>query len=209
MTDNPVPIKVDIEDRPLSPMQLAFVREYVSDPSSVTKAAKRAGYSIQTANEAGGRLMMDPRVKRAIQIAQDNRSEAIGISSERVLQELAKIAFANPGDEIKTTVEGDIDLSSVKGALAEVIVSTTTGRSKYKNISVKTVKIADKITALRLLGQHIGMFKEQVEVSGKLSLAELIDQSYKPDIIEGEVIEPDLVENSEELLKLEDKTEIG
>lgn len=196
-----------IEDRPLSPMQVRFVEEYVQDPTSITKAAKRAGYSLETANVAGSRLMADPRIKRAIQVAQDTRAEAIGLSKERVLQELAKIAFATPGEEIKTTLDGDIDMQSVKGSLAEVIVSTTTGRSKYKNISVKTVKIADKITALVKLGQHMGMFKDQVEVTGKLSLAELIDRSYKPDIIEGEVVEPDLVENSEELLKLENQTE--
>lgn len=202
-----MPTSIALEDRPLSPMQVRFVEEYVQDPTSITKAAKRAGYALETANVAGSRLMADPRIKHAIQVAQDTRAEAIGLSKERVLQELAKIAFAAPGEEIKTTLDGDIDMQSIKGSLAEVIVSTTTGRSKYKNISVKTVKIADKITALVKLGQHMGMFKDQVEVTGKLSLAELIDQSYKPDIIEGEVIEPDLVENSEELLKLEDQTE--
>lgn len=167
------------EDKPLSAMQIRFVEEMIIDPSNVTKAAKRAGYSLSTANEAGGRLMMDSRVKKMIETAQDTRAKAIGISQERILQELAKIAFAEAGAEIKLTADGDLDMQSLKNQVGEVIVSAQTGRNKSKATSFKTVKIADKVTALVKIGQHLGMFKDQVEVSGQLSLEKLIEQSFE------------------------------
>lgn len=166
------------EDRPLSVQQLRFVEEMVADPSNVTKAAKRAGYSIHTANESGGRNMMDPRIKRAIQIAQDTRSAAIGISKERVLQELAKVAFAQLGEQVKLTEDGDIDMGSLKNTISEVAISATSGKNKSKTTTVKTVKMADKVAALVKLGQHLGMFKTEVEHSGSVGLLDLINDSY-------------------------------
>ncbi len=180
MGNKPVlhPISESKGEKPLGPQQLRFVEEMLIDPSSVTKAAKRAGYSTYTANESGGRLMMDPRVRRAIQVAQDTRAEAIGISKERVLQELAKVAFAQLGEQVKLTDDGDIDMGSLKNTISEVAISATSGRNKSKTTTVKTVKMADKVAALVKLGQHLGMFKEQVEHSGQVGLLELINQSY-------------------------------
>lgn len=167
------------EDAPLSPQQLRFVEEMLIDPTSQVKAAKRAGYSISTASQAASRLMADTRVKQAIQLAQDARSKEIGISKERILQELARIAFADVGEKITVNEDGDIDLSTLRGTASEVIVNAISGKGgKNKAVSVKTVKMADKISALVKMGQHLGMFKEQ-EVSVHLTLDKLIEDSYK------------------------------
>lgn len=169
--------QIPAEDRPLSVQQLRFVEEYCVDPTSITQAAKRAGYALGSASQAASRLMADPRIKRAIQVAQDKRAESIGISKERILQEIAKIAFAEVGSEI--TVEDDeIDLSKLRGSASEVIVSTSaSGGRKSRSVSVRTVKQADKLGALYKLGQHVGMFKEQT-VDVNLSLDNLIKDSY-------------------------------
>lgn len=50
---------------PLTPKQLAFVREYCVDMNA-TQAAARAGYSEKTANEQGSRLLAHVGVKAAI-----------------------------------------------------------------------------------------------------------------------------------------------
>ena len=62
---------VDI-NKPLEPMQLRFVTEYISDSSSVKAAAIRAGYSIDTASQQGSRLLADPRVQSLINEANKN-----------------------------------------------------------------------------------------------------------------------------------------
>jgi len=168
-----------LEETPLTDQQLRFVEEMLLDPSSQTGAAKRAGYSISTATQAASRLMADPRVKESLRIAQETRAKSMGISKERVLQELARIAFADVGDQVTVNEEGEFDLSKLKGTSSEVVVNTISGKSgKSKAVTVKTVKQADRLAALVKLGQHLGMFKDN-EVSVHLTLDKLVEQSYK------------------------------
>lgn len=168
-----------LEETPLSEQQLRFVEEILIDPSSQTGAAKRAGYSLSTATQAASRLMADPRVKEAIRLAQETRIKAIGITTERVLQELARIAFADVGDQIEVSEDGEFDLSKLRGTSSEVVVNTISGKSgKSKAVTVKTVKQADRLAALEKLGKHLGMFKND-EVQINLTLDKLVEQSYK------------------------------
>ena len=79
--------------------------------------------------------------------------------------ELAKIAFVNADDVI------DFKTATVKeGARPEDMAA-------IQSVKVKTfgedglereIKMADKIKTLELLGRHLGMFKDKVEVSGTL-----------------------------------------
>ncbi|MDE1867538.1 MAG: terminase small subunit [Thaumarchaeota archaeon] len=166
-------------DRPLTPQQKRFAREYVFD-LSVTKAAIRSGYSLKTATFSGSRLMADPRIKIAIKEAQEEMANATGITPERVLQEFAKIAFANIKDYTYQSDSGDtcIDLENMSrdaaAALTELTVETAKGKTTVRKVKVKP---ADKIAALVQLGKHLGMFKEQIEHSGSLTLEQLVTDS--------------------------------
>lgn len=188
--------------QPLNPMQTRFVEEMLEDPTSPTAAAKRAGYALKHASHAASGLMKDVRVQETLKKAQDKRAERIGISKERVLQELALIAFAKVGGLVRVVdgveqvnVGGLNDINS--DFPIEATVSTTKGSIKTQTITYRTVKLADKIAALEKLGKHLGMFKDQVEVNGTISLEKLVEASMieaPGEIIEGEVIEP-LLEN--------------
>ena len=174
---------------PLTDRMLRFVNEYILDPSNATKAAIRAGYSIDTAKVAASKLMRDPRIQRAISDSQKEGLKTCGISAARILQELALIAFAKPGDVIKKiTPEGEIS-EDVQG---EINVSQVdSGGRKSRAVSVKTIKVADKLVALEKLGKHLGMFKETVDVNHNMSLRDMIleanqtleDQTDKPETI--------------------------
>lgn len=174
---------------PLSPMELRFVEEMIKDGSVQKKAAIRAGYSIDTASQAASRMMNDPRVQNMIEQANKKAVEVVGITAARVLQELALIAFARPGDVIKIGDDGEADvdlkgLSNDKSSGSEVSISTVSGAGgkKSKAVSVKTVKPADKVAALVTIAKMSNFFpKEQIEVTGKLTLAELIAQSFDSD----------------------------
>jgi len=171
-------------------MQMRFVEEYIQDPSSASRAAKRAGYSLSTAPEVASRLLADPRVQRMIEEATQQAIKALGITKERVLQELAVIAFSNPNSVITMDEKGEpvidlLSLKSDKSGATEVSISVVNGRSgKQKIVNIKTVKPADKVAALEKLGKAMNMFKEQVEVTQKVSLVDLIEQSYGPQEIE-------------------------
>lgn len=173
-------------EAPLSTMQLRFVEEYLQEPKFPGAAARRAGYASSSASQQANNLLRDPRVKAAIEEANSRAIKKLGITQERVLQELALIAFANTKEMIRQDADGDdyIDLSVLQGrdkaTPIEVSASTIKGKGgKVTNMSVRTVKISDKTAALQLLGKHLNMFKDKVEVTANLSLLDMIEQSFK------------------------------
>lgn len=164
----------------LTHQQQRFIDEYLLNPSSITKAAIRAGYAINSAAGSGSRLLAMPKIKTVIDDAQRERSHKLGISKERVLQELALVAFANIADVMKINEEGDtvIDLENlprqVSAALSEVSISTKGGKNKTRTAKVK---MSDKLSALTSIAKHLGMFVEKVEHSGTLTLEQLVQAS--------------------------------
>lgn len=83
----------------ISAKQELFVDEYLIDLNA-TQAAIRAGYSPKTAEQQGSRLLSNVKVKGRVAEKMAERSKRCGINQDRVLQELARIAFVNPADVI-------------------------------------------------------------------------------------------------------------
>lgn len=169
---------VDI-NRPLEPMQIRFVSEYIADSSSTRAAMIRAGYSIDTADQAGSRLLKDPRVQALIAEANQKAAAGLRINAERVLQELWKVAGANPGDTILIDVDGEASIDPK--AAGELTVTTVSGgEKKVKSVTAKTIKPSDKLNALEKIAKITNMFpKEEKEIKVELSLTELIEQSME------------------------------
>ena len=144
--------------------QKRFVEEYLIDLNA-TQAAIRAGYSPDTAYSIGNENMKKPEIKARVDKAMAERSRRTGVNADRVVMELAKIAFVNAGDVI------DAETATVKPDAAR------DDTAAIQSVKVKTfgedglereVKMADKLKALELLGKHLGMFKDKVELSGSL-----------------------------------------
>ena len=145
--------------------QERFVEEYLIDLNA-TQAAIRAGYSPKTAQEQASRLLSNVKVQTAISKAQAERSRRTGINQDRVIREIAKLAFLNPVDVI------DMDEATVKGE-AHRDDTACIASVKVKNIPTedgaiteREVKTYDKLKALELLGRHLGMFNDKVKVEG-------------------------------------------
>lgn len=192
------------DERLLTPMQMRFVEEYVSDSTSITKAAIRAGYSIKTAYASGSNLMGDPRIQKYLQDAQDRAADKLGITAEKVMQELWKVAGANPGDIVTVNDLGETDIDSTK-IVGEVSVTTVTGgnRPKIRSVTSKTVKPADKIAALSQLAKLLNMFpKQEIEVKTQFSFAEAVLSAYPVDALPEPL--PILESTATEVLEVED-----
>src|SRR5205085_1104724 len=80
---------------PLNDRQARFVAEYLVDLNA-TQAAIRAGYSARTAYSAGERLLRNVEVAAAIAEAQAARSRRTEVTADRVVLELARVAFGDP-----------------------------------------------------------------------------------------------------------------
>ena len=155
--------------RKLTDKQAAFVAEYLVDLNA-TQAAIRAGYSERTAYRIGAELLQKTSVAEAIAAGQAKRAQRVEITADRVVAELAKIAFADPRDLMEWGPDGvklkaSADLNEEQAAsVAEVSETTTKDGGSLK------LKKHDKVKALELLGRHMGMFKDKVEneISGGL-----------------------------------------
>ena len=91
--------------RRLTPKQAEFVRQYLVDLNA-TQAAIRAGYSERTASKIASELLGKTGVREAIATAQAKREQRTEITADRVVSELAKIAFADPRELMDWGPEG-------------------------------------------------------------------------------------------------------
>ncbi|HBI91492.1 MAG TPA: terminase small subunit [Terrisporobacter glycolicus] len=158
----------------LTNKQKRFIEEYLIDLNA-TQAAIRAGYSPNTAQEIGSENLSKPIIKNEIDKAIAERSRRTGINQDRVLREIAKIAFVNPSDVInfnQATVKenaSDDDLAVISGVKIKSI-PTDDG-----NIQEREVKLYDKLKALDMLGKHLGMFTDKVEVNSNSAITIIDD----------------------------------
>ena len=163
----------------LTKKQKIFVDEYLIDLNA-TQAAIRAGYSPDTAGSIGRENLKKPEIRARIEKAMAERSKRTGINQDRIIMELAKIALLNPKGLVnfdEATIKEDATDEDV-AAVASVKVKrfpTKDGEGVERE-----VKMYDKTKALELLGRHLGMFKDKVEVSGldeeKKKLEDILQQ---------------------------------
>jgi len=71
----------------VTPKQQRFVEEYLVDLNA-TQAAIRAGYSAKTAMSAGGRLLRNVVIAKAIAAAHVKLTERVGVTQEWVVARL-------------------------------------------------------------------------------------------------------------------------
>jgi phage terminase small subunit len=161
----------------LTPKQKRFIEEYLIDLNG-TQAAIRAGYSEKTAMEQGYQLLQKTSVQNAIQNAMIERSKRTEITQDRVLQELAKVGFA----DIKNFLSFNTDLTTVgydnKGNritdyvhVVQLKDSEEIDGAVISEVSLKDgqlkFKLHDKMKALQDIGRHLGMFVDKSEVNLK------------------------------------------
>lgn len=152
----------------LTAKQLTFCQEYLLDLNA-TQAAVRAGYSADTANEQGSRLLANASVRDEVQRLQEIRAQRTSISADRVLRELAKIAFANPSDVISWGPDG-VRLKESDGLDPDVLpaVAEVSETQSEKSHTLR-VKMHDKVGALTQLGRHLGLFNDKLKIEHDLS----------------------------------------
>lgn len=153
----------------LSNKQKAFVREYLIDLNA-TQAAIRAGYSQKTAPAIGHENLKKPDIQAAIQKAQKEAQKRTEITLDRVLQEMAKVAFSDlrkvlgPEGVLLDPSEWDDETA---GAIASLeVVTVPAGKDAEGNPTIERVhkiKAWDKMAALEKLGKHLGLADRSAE----------------------------------------------
>lgn len=142
-----------------------FVRHFCEGKSG-TEAARLAGYAAGSAHVTASRLLSKAKVRARIDAINLAATEAAGINRSRTLQEMGNVAYADiralfqKGGNLKQIT----DLSAAEAAqLAGVEIETVTTQSKdgesSTSTTVKKVRVRDKVAALRLCVDVLGLAK--------------------------------------------------
>ena len=170
----------------LTKKQKKFCDEYLIDLNA-TQAAIRAGYSEKTARFIGAENLTKPNIQEYIQQRMNEREKRTEITQDMVLRELAKIAFSNGSDFAKVVTKPrkkmvwndeiqEYEEKEVEEQFVEIIdTDLLPGDKKAAIASIKetkhgiVVELCDKLKALELIGRHLGMFKDKIELSGQVN----------------------------------------
>ena len=139
----------------LTDRQRRFVEEYLVDLRPAA-AAVRAGYSEKHAAATGHRIKNLPHVRAAIAAAMEARSRRCGITQDRVVLELARIAFADISEFVDwdnggVNLRASRELSPQQTACVAEIVESAGKSGKGLRI-----KLHGKTQALAALARHLG-----------------------------------------------------
>jgi phage terminase small subunit len=133
----------------------SYAEVYPGDRKSSTLAVKAS------------RLLAKPDVANRVAEIRQALVVKTEITAQRVLEELAKIGFANYGDFLTVDEFGrsTVDIKKLSkdqlAAISEMEINTSEdGKQRIK------VKLHDKRAALMDIGKHLGMFRDKIEVSG-------------------------------------------
>ena len=155
----------------LTGKQATFLAEYLKCWNA-SEAARRAGYSVHTANEQGSRLLANVSISAAIERF---KAEHI-MSAEEVQILVTQQARSDIGDFLDQ--DGDVvrvdlvkALEAKKTGLIKKLSQTRTVRTRgdddiEESIST-TIELYDKQAALVQIGKMHKIFSERQEVVGK------------------------------------------
>lgn len=161
---------------PLTPQQQSFVTEYLKT-SNATSSAIAAGYKKESAHSQGSRLLKHAEIQAALA----RRRAKYDITADRVLSEVAKLAFANMADYISIGEDGQayVDLSKCTpeqlAAISEIKVDESAGGSgdgRRERVQRTTFKLCDKTANLTLLMRNMKLLTDKVELSTADELAD-------------------------------------
>lgn len=169
----------------LTPKQELFIAEYLKD-GNATRAAKAAGYSEDTAHAIGWENLRKPEIAEEIAKRQNNRLQRLEVDADKVLQELAKLAFFDPRNfyrpdgSLKDPQElDDITAMALAGwEVEQAYEHFGKGQAKPSG-DLKKIKMVDKGQNLERLGRHLKLFTDKVELGADDSLANAIAEARK------------------------------
>ncbi|MCX4317774.1 MAG: terminase small subunit, partial [Lachnospiraceae bacterium] len=109
-------------------------------------------------------LLGKTRVAEAISEKMAERSKRTGVNQDRVVLELAKLAFVKMTDVVDS--QGKIKSNAREDDLACIeSVKYKKSTSETGSSIEREVKISPKLKALELLGKHLGMWNDKLDVN--------------------------------------------
>lgn len=167
--------------KPLTAMQEAYCQSYIKTPENQSQAAIGAGFSPNTAAVKASVMMRDERIQKRIAELMEERNKRMRVSADYVLMRLVEI------DQMDV-----IDILDDEGGLKPISQWPKVWRTSLSAMDINRIRMAgkddeddiestlqkikwpDKVKNLELIGKHVDVnaFKERLEVSGTVTIAE-------------------------------------
>lgn len=152
----------------LTERQLRFVENYILDPNATRayrKSYPAAGH--KTAATEGFRLLRNPKVQEEIRAARKAAAKRTRITADRVLREIARIAFSDVSDIIDDDTGNLVPMyrvpietrRAISGVKVKRIKSRRHGEGDVEESEVE-YKFWNKMDALKQLCNHLGLAQE-------------------------------------------------
>jgi len=153
--------------------QKIFADEYLIDLNA-TLAYKMAYPNVKNdavAAAAAARLLRNVKVAKYITERMEERQRRTEITQDMVLQELAAIAFARVTDYV--SVMGGMAQVKDTDQLSDSQIAAIAGIKETQN-GIE-VKLGSKEKTLELLGRHLGMWNDKLDVAGDMDMKIVVD----------------------------------
>lgn len=128
-----------------------------------TQSAIYAGFSEETAKQQAWQLLQRDDIQEYLQLLRDDLDSRTGISKEKVLREVARIAFADirnyyKGDnQLIPIVDLDEDSAAALASLKTFEEFTPDGDPIGTS---KEIKLYNKLDGLEKLARHLGLYEK-------------------------------------------------
>ncbi|HEX7968015.1 MAG TPA: terminase small subunit [Stellaceae bacterium] len=139
--------------------QRRFVAEYLIDLNGA-QAAIRAGYGVKGAGQKAWQLLnWRPQIAEAVREAMKARETRTMITADKVLQEIARIAFADIRGLLQSGPDGirPKPIESLTAAEAAAIAELWTTEKGMR------LRLHDKRAALLDIARHLGLIGKQAQ----------------------------------------------
>lgn len=175
-----------------SEQQRLFVKHYIATLNA-SQAAILSGYTKSNARYQGSKLLAKDNIRQHIHFHLERNHKKLNVSTDRVLREVAGVAFSRMTDFIERDSPEEVDrqiealevddfssiteykreVQKIMGAL-RVKPLEEMGDSicaidelEFQSNGITNIKTKGKLKALELLGKHVGIWNYEPETKGR------------------------------------------
>lgn len=160
-----------INNRSLNERQSRFVDEYLKDLNA-TQAYIRAGYAKDGAAPSAAKLLTNTKIAEEVSRRRKIQGSQLSITAERIMNEIAKVAFGSLGDIITIHADGSASFNLADATPDHIAALSSYQVEEFMDGGgddarpVRRMKITqhDKLKALELAGRHLGMWNDKIKL---------------------------------------------
>lgn len=128
-----------MEEQKLPKRRQRFVEEYIVDYNA-TQAAIRAGYSEKAARSTGSEILQNPDIQAAIHRELEKQSQRTNVTADRIVQELAAMAFERGADWTESKMKNNNKLRALELLGRHFGIFDGQGAQKKENQILKSLQ---------------------------------------------------------------------